>query len=124
MADLTALQEELAHQIGATAFVMAQFMNTSYADVALAACLQLDAVCYNAVIQEQSLGIHYNQGSDLLDYLVDPAVFQYHEGFVARLTGPGLGIEIDEAKVREAAKAGHQWRNPVWRNADGSVTEW
>ena len=36
--------------------------------IALAACLQLDAVCYNAFIQEQSLGIHYNEGNDLLDY--------------------------------------------------------
>ncbi len=43
--------------------------------IALAACLQLDAVCYNAVIQEQSLGIHYNQSNDLLDYVTDPSVF-------------------------------------------------
>ncbi|MDQ2798863.1 MAG: D-galactonate dehydratase, partial [Armatimonadota bacterium] len=45
-------------------------------------------------------------------------------GYVARLTAPGLGIEIDEAKVREMARIGHHWHNPVWRNADGSVTEW
>jgi galactonate dehydratase len=54
--------------------------------------------------QEQSLGIHYNEGSDLLDYLVDPSVFHYHEGYVNRLTAPGLGIEVDEEKVREMAK--------------------
>ena len=29
------------------------------------------------VIQEQSLGIHYNVGNDLLDYLTDPSVFDY-----------------------------------------------
>ena len=29
--------------------------------VALAACLQVDFVAYNAVLQEQSIGIHYNQ---------------------------------------------------------------
>jgi galactonate dehydratase len=92
--------------------------------ITLAASLQLDFCTPNAFIQEQSLGIHYNQGSDLLDYLADPAVFHYESGFVARLTAPGLGITIDEAKVREAAKVGHRWRNPVWRNADGSVTEW
>ena len=34
-------------------------------------CLQLDAVCHNATIQEQSLGIHYNETNDLLDYLVN-----------------------------------------------------
>ncbi|MBV9868632.1 MAG: galactonate dehydratase [Abitibacteriaceae bacterium] len=92
--------------------------------ITLASSLQVDFCTPNAFIQEQSLGIHYNQGSDLLDYLVDPGVFKYQDGFVPRLTAPGLGIEIDEAKVREMAAIGHNWRNPVWRNADGSVTEW
>jgi galactonate dehydratase len=92
--------------------------------ICLAASLQLDFCTPNAFIQEQSLGIHYNEGSDLLDYLVDPSVFHYHEGYVNRLTAPGLGIEVDEEKVREMAKVGHDWRNPIWRNADGSMTEW
>lgn len=92
--------------------------------ITLAASLQLDFCTPNAFIQEQSLGIHYNQGSDLLDYLVDPAVFHYQSGFVAKPTAPGLGIQINEAKVREAAAIGHRWRNPIWRNVDGSVTEW
>jgi len=26
--------------------------------------------------------------------------------------------------VREMAKTGHRWRNPVWRHEDGSVAEW
>jgi galactonate dehydratase len=92
--------------------------------ICLAASLQVDFCTPNAFIQEQSLGIHYNQGSDLLDYLVDPAVFEYHDGFVGLLTKPGLGIEIDEQKVREAAKIGHRWRNPIWRTEDGAVAEW
>lgn len=92
--------------------------------IALAANLQLDAVCYNAFIQEQSLGIHYNQGSDLLDYLTDRSVFDYQGGFVAIPQGPGLGIEVNEARVREAAKQGHRWRNPIWRHPDGSFAEW
>ncbi|TXK74849.1 galactonate dehydratase [Paenibacillus sp. N3.4] len=92
--------------------------------IALASCLQLDICSPNAFIQEQSLGIHYNQGSDLLDYLQDPSVFKYEEGFVANLTGPGLGIEINEEKVREMAAIGHQWKNPVWRQVDGTVAEW
>lgn len=92
--------------------------------IALAACLQLDTCSPNAFIQEQSLGIHYNQGSDLLDYLKDPSVFKYEEGFVANLTAPGLGIEINEDKVREMAVIGHNWKNPVWRQADGTVAEW
>lgn len=92
--------------------------------IALAASLQLDFCTPNAFIQEQSLGIHYNQGSDLLDYLADPSVFHYQDGFVKRLDAPGLGIEVDEAKVREMAKIGHRWRNPVWRQEDGSIAEW
>jgi galactonate dehydratase len=92
--------------------------------IALAACLQVDAATPNVFIQEQSLGIHYNEGSDLLDYLADPAVFHYAEGYVAIPQAPGLGINVDEAVVREAATRGHQWKNPVWRNEDGTLAEW
>ena len=92
--------------------------------ISFAAALQVDFACINAFIQETSMGIHYNEGADLLDYLVDPAVFAVREGTVERLTGSGLGIEVDEVRVREMAKIGHNWRNPVWRNPDGSVTEW
>lgn len=92
--------------------------------IALAACLQLDFATPNAFIQEQSLGIHYNQGSDLLDYLKDPDGFHYEGGFVPVLTKPGLGIEIDEERVREKAAKGHSWKNPVWRTDDGVVAEW
>ena len=109
----------------AEAFDVAVAPHCPLGPIALAASLQLDACTPNAIIQEQSLGIHYNEGSDLLDYLKDPAVFAYERGgYVAVPVGPGLGIEIDEEKVREAAKTGHDWRNPVWHNEDGTVAEW
>jgi len=92
--------------------------------IALAASLQVAFATPNLLIQEQSLGIHYNVGSDLLDYLLDRSVFGYDAGFVARPTRPGLGIEIDEAAVERAAAVGHRWRNPVWRLPDGSLAEW
>ena len=93
--------------------------------ITLAASLQLDFCTPNAIIQEQSLEIHYNQGSvSLMAYLTDPSVFHYQDGYVSLLTKPGLGIEINEEKVREQARIGHQWRNPIWRNVDGSITEW
>jgi galactonate dehydratase len=92
--------------------------------IALAASLQVDFCSPNAIIQEQSLGIHYNQGSDLLDYMADPGAFRYENGYIPRLEAPGLGIEINEDKVREAAAKGHNWKNPVWRLEDGTVTEW
>ncbi|MGW4286977.1 galactonate dehydratase [Streptomyces sp. NPDC004673] len=94
--------------------------------IALAACLQVDFASPNAFIQETSLGIHYNVGSDLGDYLVDTSVFDFDstDGHMARLTAPGLGIEIDEDAVAKSAENGHRWRNPVWRHADGSFAEW
>ncbi|WP_274649646.1 galactonate dehydratase [Paenibacillus humicola] len=92
--------------------------------VALAACLQVDACSPNAFIQEQSLGIHYNADGDLLDYVKDAGSLRYEGGFVAVPEGPGLGIEVDEDKIRELAKKGHDWHNPVWRNEDGTVAEW
>lgn len=90
----------------------------------LAASLQIDAVTPNVFIQEQSLGIHYNQGSDLLDYLVNKEVFKYKAGYAEIPVSPGLGIEIDEELVRSEAKKNHNWKNPVWRNEDGTVAEW
>jgi galactonate dehydratase len=92
--------------------------------ISFAAALQIDFNCINAFIQETSLGIHYNQGADLLDYIENPEVFALKDGYIKRPTLPGLGIVVNEKKVREMAKAGHNWRNPVWRNTDGSVTEW
>ena len=92
--------------------------------ISLAAALQIDACTPNVFIQEQSLRIHYNQTNDLLDYLKNPDVFKYEDGYIKMLEKPGLGIEINEAKVREMAKKGHNWKNPIWRNEDGTIAEW
>jgi galactonate dehydratase len=92
--------------------------------IALAASLQVAFATPNFLIQEQSLGIHYNAGNDLLDYLVDPTVFRFVEGHIERLGRPGLGIDVDEKAVRAADERGHAWRNPVWRHGDGSFAEW
>jgi len=92
--------------------------------IALAACLQVDFCSINAFIQEQSLGIHYNQGADLLDTLTNPAVFHYEGGYIKLPEKPGLGIDINEAKVEELAAVGHSWQTPLWRNAAGAIAEW
>ena len=91
--------------------------------------------------------MHYNEGADLLTYLVDPSVFAIKNGYVEALTGvscsspsrfflashmlahegPGLGIEINENLVREmAAKHASEapWRNAVFTSADGALQEW
>ena len=108
----------------AEAYDMAIAPHCPLGPIALAACIQVDACSPNALIQEQSLGIHYNQGNDLLDFLRDPSVFDYHDGVVNLPTAPGLGIDVDEEKVRALDKVGHRWRNLIWRNPDGTVAEW
>jgi galactonate dehydratase len=92
--------------------------------IALAASLQVALATPNFLIQEQSIGIHYHVGADLLDYVTDPLPLRIIDGHIQRLDGPGLGITIDEDAVRRADRAGHTWRNPVWRHDDGSFAEW
>jgi galactonate dehydratase len=92
--------------------------------LALAACLQVGFATPNYLIQEQSIGIHYNADAEVLDYVVDRTPFDFADGHIARLTGPGLGVEIDENAVRLADKRGHAWRGPTWRHPDGSFAEW
>lgn len=92
--------------------------------IALASCLQLGFSTPNHLIQEQSIGIHYNRGNDVLDYLLDTSDLRITDGYIQLLTKPGLGIEIDESAVRAAARTPHAWRNPTWRHPDGSFAEW
>ena len=92
--------------------------------IALAACVQVDACTPNVFIQEQSLGIHYNKDGDLLDYIENKDLFQFENGFIKIPEGPGLGVKVNKEKVLEAAKIGHNWKNPLWRNYDGTVAEW
>ncbi|WP_431278316.1 galactonate dehydratase [Leifsonia poae] len=92
--------------------------------IAFAACLQLDLATPNFLIQETSLGIHYNVGADLTSYLVDPDAFQLRDGAIPAWEKPGLGVDIDEKAVAHAASRGHRWRSPTWRTDDGAFTEW
>ncbi|MEU7747569.1 galactonate dehydratase [Nonomuraea sp. NPDC049158] len=92
--------------------------------IALAACLQIGFATPNYLIQEQSIGIHYNLGAEVLDYCLDKTPLAFVDGYVERLTAPGLGIEVDDQAVRSAGKSGHAWRGPIWRHRDGSYAEW
>ncbi|WP_226012209.1 galactonate dehydratase [Halomicrobium salinisoli] len=128
------IQPDLSHAGGITevrkiaamaeAYDVAMAPHCPLGPIALASCVQVDACSPNAFIQEQSLDIHYNETSDVLDYLADPSVFDYDDGYVRIPSDPGLGIEINEAHVREQAEKTVDWHNPVWRHADGSVAEW
>jgi galactonate dehydratase len=93
--------------------------------LALGACLQIAACTPNHAIQEISLGIHYNTGDhDLLTFCTNKEALTPIDGYLPVPVGPGIGIDIDEASVREADKDRHRWRNPVWRTRDGSFAEW
>jgi galactonate dehydratase len=92
--------------------------------VALASCLQVALTVPNFLIQEHGLGMHYNENADVLDYLSDPGVLAIKGDAVERPTADGLGIEINEDRVRHAAEHAQPWRPPVWRLPDGSVCEW
>ena len=127
------IQPDLSHAGGITevnkiasmaeAYDVALAPHCPLGPIALASCVQVDACSPNALIQEQSLDIHYNETSDVLDYLADPSVFEYHDGYVDVPEGPGLGIEVDESTVRERA-GDVDWHNPIWRHDDGGVAEW
>ncbi len=131
---LSIVQPDLSHAGGITECMKIAAMAEAYdialaphcplGPVALAACLHVDFVSYNAVLQEQSMGIHYNRGGELLDYVINKEDFKITDGYIKPLTKPGLGVEVDEERVIAASKNAPDWRNPVWRHADGSVAEW
>lgn len=131
---LSIVQPDLSHAGGISECVKIAAMAESYdiaiaphcplGPIALAACLQLDFVSHNAVFQEQSMGIHYNQGAELLDYIVNKKDFDMSDGYFYPLNKPGLGVEINEDLVIEKSKTATDWRNPVWRYNDNSIAEW
>ncbi|KAK1675471.1 mandelate racemase/muconate lactonizing enzyme domain-containing protein [Colletotrichum godetiae] len=93
--------------------------------IALAANAQVDFASPNFVIQEMSLGIHYNStGQDLTSYTHNPEVWKVTDGYIDLLTGPGLGIEIDEAQVRELSKDAKAWVSPGFIGPGGEIREW
>ncbi|MEO7414982.1 MAG: galactonate dehydratase [Opitutaceae bacterium] len=128
------IQPDLSHAGGITeckkiismaeAYDVAAAPHCPLGPIALAACLQVNATCHNAFIQEWSMGIHYNKGAELLDYVTNQDVFHVSEGRLGIPSGPGLGIELNEAHIREMAKSAPDWHNPIWRNPDGSFAEW
>lgn len=108
----------------AESFDLAVAPHAPYGPISLAATFQVDACTPNVFIQEQSLGIHYNAGYDLLDFVNNTEMFDYKDGFVSVPNGPGLGIDINETLVEKVSLEGLQWRNPLWRNDDGTIAEW
>ncbi|CAG5159401.1 uncharacterized protein ALTATR162_LOCUS5565 [Alternaria atra] len=93
--------------------------------IALAACVQVDCTLPNFVIQEMSLGIHYNAGSqDLTSYTKNPEVWDVKDGYIELMKGPGLGIEVDEEMVRRESRDAKAWISPGFIGPGGEVREW
>jgi galactonate dehydratase len=95
--------------------------------IAFAASLQIAFSTPNFLICEMSWKMHYNAGDfDLFTYLKNPQVLDVNEGAIALLTGPGLGIEMNEELIRKNAEENtdFSWRNPTWRGPDGGIREW
>jgi galactonate dehydratase len=117
------LQPDLCHAGGITEVrLIAGMAEAFYASVAphnplgpisLASGLQIAASIPNFLCQEQvSLGDGYVK-----------APFTLREGYLDLPTGPGLGVELDDAKM--ADKLDHQWKNrDEFDVDDGSVMDW
>lgn len=80
--------------------------------IALAACLNVDDTSYNAVIQEQSMDIHYNVGKSVLDYVNNKEDFKFTDVFVNLPRLAGLGVDVNKELVIEENKTPHNWKNP------------
>jgi len=128
------IQPDLSHAGGITEVKKIGAMAESYdvalaphcplGPIALAACLNVDAISYNGVIQEQSIGIHYNVGKSVLDYVHNQDDFRFIDGYADLPKLPGLGVDVNKELVLEENKTPHNWKNPVWHHEDGSVAEW
>jgi galactonate dehydratase len=95
--------------------------------IALAACFQIAISTPNFVIQEMSLGIHYNTEAgthDIGNYIKDKSVWDVKDGYVEGLKGVGLGIEVDEDEVRQIASTAGVWQPKAFAGPDGSIREW
>ncbi|WEV63913.1 galactonate dehydratase [Bifidobacterium sp. ESL0732] len=129
------LQPDLSHAGGISEChriaAMAEAYDTAFAPhcplgpIAFASCIQTDAASETAVFQEQSINIHDTSSANpIFDVLRNRDVFHYENGFVQLPDAPGLGIDIDQEKVEELAKIGHDWKNPLWVTYDGTPIEW
>lgn len=132
---LSIIQPDPSHAGGITECIkiaaMAEAYDVSLAPhcslgpIALAASLTVDFVSPNAVLQEFPVGMHYNQGADVFDYILNKEDFFDENGYVKPPSKPGLGVEINEEFVLEASNVEKpDWKPPLWRHDDGSVAEW
>ena len=123
------LQPDVAHAGGITELRKIASMAEAYgvaiaphaplSSISLAASIQVDACTHNAIIQEQIV-----LNDEVPNYLTDMSIFDIDEkGYIDLPDGPGLGIQVDEAYVREMATE-DAWDAPLMRYNDGAIAEW
>jgi galactonate dehydratase len=108
----------------AAAYDVAPAPHCPLGPIALASCIQIDACAPNALIQEGSADIHYDETGGVFEYLTDLDVFEHRDGYINVPSEPGPGIDLDESHIEDRAERTVDWHNPVWRHDDGSVAEW
>jgi hypothetical protein len=72
-------------------------------------------------------GMHYNTEAgehDLHSYILNPEILKVKDGYLDALTGPGLGIEVDEEAVRRVAANTAPWELQGFVGVDGGLREW
>ncbi|WP_247004243.1 galactonate dehydratase [Halosolutus gelatinilyticus] len=87
--------------------------------LALAASLHVDAAAPNALIQEQVI----LDDDEAMRYVENESIFEPTDGYLDLPEEPGLGIEIDEDRVRELAGTDLGFDRSPGHRADGSVGE-
>lgn len=118
------IQPDLSHAGGITevrkiaslaeAYDVALAPHCPLGPIALSSCLQIDAVSYNAVIQEQSRSIHYNENKEVDDYLLNPEMYDFVDGYAKFPTKPGLGVLLNKELILKENENPHNWKNPIW----------
>ncbi|EME86482.1 uncharacterized protein MYCFIDRAFT_172227 [Pseudocercospora fijiensis CIRAD86] len=63
------------------------------------------------------------EGSDLTSYTMNAEVWNVQDGMIELMTGPGLGIEMDEEAERAAAVDAKAWRSPHFVGPGGEIRE-
>jgi galactonate dehydratase len=100
----------------AEVYYMHVMPHSAIGPVAFSACLQVDAVVPNFLIQEQ---IDQGLGDGVLR---EP--WQVKDGHIELPTKPGLGFEIDETALEEACTYMEELGGEFYYESDGSVADW
>lgn len=108
----------------AEAFDVSLMPKCSVGPLSFAAAMHVQMGVSNAALQGQHDKFYADQQNEFFNYIENESYFTFNEGFMTISEKPGLGIEVDEAYVREQAEKKANWKGPTWHYEDGSVANW